>query len=262
MRAPTPVPRIAPLSLGGGVRRRVPAPLAAGDPSAARLADWPAMRKWSLDYFQREFGDRQRPVIREKDRSHYDVRGGLHYERIRFGDYCALLADERPHDLYLTVRVHEALPELFADIRQPVYTANAPWARSRLWFGAPDTKGPLHRDLAENLYAQVRGRKRFLLLDRKLTRRVHRHAFHSGVPNYSPVDAEQPDLARFPRFRDAPLWAAELEAGDLLYIPSLWWHQARSLTTSIAVNLWWLRGPKVAVARLAELYMRLRGLQL
>jgi hypothetical protein len=42
----------------------------------------------------------------------------------------------------------------------------------------------------------------------------------------------------------------------------MWWHQARSLTTSFAVNLWWLKGPKVAIARLAELYMRVRGLNL
>jgi hypothetical protein len=91
---------------------------------------------------------------------------------------------------------------------------------------------------------------------------VHRHSFYSGVPNYSPVDAEDPDLSRFPRFRDAPLWRADLEPGDLLYIPSMWWHQARSQTTSIAVNLWWVRGPMVAIARLAELYMRVRKLNL
>ena len=37
--------------------------------------------------------------------------------------------------------------------------------------------------------------RRFVLLDRWETRRVHRHAFTSGVPNYSPVDAERPARA-------------------------------------------------------------------
>jgi hypothetical protein len=226
------------------------------------IGDWPAMRKWSLDYFKREFGERELPIIQEKDGAHYDVRTGLHYDRIRFGDYCDLLADGGPHALYLSVRVHEAIPELFADIRPPAYTARARWARSRFWMGGPGAKGPLHRDLPENLYAQISGRKRFLLVQRDLTRMVHRHSFRSGVPNYSPVDAENPDLARFPRFRGAPVLCADLAPGDLLYIPSMWWHQARSLTTSFAVNLWWLKGPKVAVARLAELYMRMRGLNL
>lgn len=226
------------------------------------IDDWPALRKWSLAYFKRAFGDRELPIIQEKNGSHYDVRNGLHYDRIRFADYCDVLADEARHGLYMSVRVHEALPELFDDIRRPPYTATARWARSRFWLGGPGTKGPLHRDLPENLYAQIGGRKRFLLLERGLTRMVHRHSFRSGVPNYSPVDAEHPDLARYPRFRGAPVLCADLEPGDLLYIPSMWWHQARSLTTSFAMNLWWLTGPKVAVARMAELYMRVRGLNL
>jgi lysine-specific demethylase 8 len=257
---PADIPRIAPPSADAFYADFV----RASRPVILRgaIADWPAMKKWSLDYFKHEFGDRQLPVVREKDGAQYQAQSGLHYEQIRFADYCDLIADGKPHDLYITVRVDEQLPELFDDIRQPAYSAGAPWTRSRFWLGASDTKGPLHRDLPENLYAQIDGRKQFLLLERRLTRMVHRHPFYSGVPNYSPVDAEKPDLSQFPRFRGAPLWRGVVEPGDLLYIPSLWWHQAHSLSTSISVNLWWLRGPKVAVARLAELYMRVRGLNL
>lgn len=226
------------------------------------IADWPALSKWSLTYFKAAFGDRLLPAIRKQARTQYDTRKGLDYEQIRLADYCDLIADEQPHDLYLTTRVDDELPELFADVREPVYSAGAPWRRSRFWLSAADTKSPLHRDLPENLYAQIGGRKQFLLLDRRHTRMVHRHPFYSGVPNYSPVDAEAPDLTRFPRFRDAPLLKAIVEPGDLLYIPSLWWHQTHSLTAAYSINLWWLKGPMVAVARVAELYMRARGLKL
>jgi lysine-specific demethylase 8 len=258
--APVDVPRIQPPSPEAFEEDFV----RASRPVVLRgaISEWPAMRRWSLDYFKGRFGERELPVVREKEGAHYDAQAGLHYERIRFGDYCDLIADGGPRDLYVTVRVDEQLPELFEDIRVPPYSSSATWARSRFWLGAAETKGPLHRDLPENLYAQVGGSKQFLLLDRRLTRMVHRHAFYSGVPNYSPVDAERPDLSRFPRFRDAPLLRAVVEPGDLLYIPSLWWHQARALDTSMSINLWWLRGPMVAVARLAELYMRVRGLNL
>jgi len=258
--SPLDIPRIAPPSAAAFESDFVKA----SRPVILRgaIADWPAMTKWSLDYFKKAFGDRELPVVREKDGVPYDAGSGLHYERIRFGDYCDLIADDEPHDLFITVRVDEQLPELFGDIRQPVYTTDTPWARSRFWMNAPDTKGPLHRDLPENLYAQIVGRKQFLLLDRRHTRMVYRHPFYSGVPNYSPVDAENPDLARFPRFRGAPLLRAVVEPGDLLFIPSLWWHQAHSLSTTMSINLWWLRGPMVAVARLAEIYMRMRGLNL
>lgn len=226
------------------------------------IDDWPAMRLWSYDYFRERFGQREAPVVRVKDGTLYDATGGLHYERMRVRDYVDLLARGEPIDLYMAFRVHEVMPELFDDIILPPYCRDAPWSRSRFWFAGPSMKGPLHRDLPENLFAQVGGRKQFILLDRRLTRMVHRHSFRSGVPNYSPVDAAAPDLARYPRFRDAPLMLAEVEPGDLLYIPSMWWHQARSVDASVAINLWWLRGPMVAVARAAEVYQRVRGLRL
>ena len=106
------------------------------------IDDWPAMKKWSLDYFRRVFGDRQLPVVREKDRSQYDARSGLHYERIRFGDYCDLIADGKPHTQYMVVRVHELIPELFADIRQPVYSAGRAVDPLEILAGCGGHQGP------------------------------------------------------------------------------------------------------------------------
>lgn len=226
------------------------------------IDDWPAMKLWSGDYFKRRFGDREVPVVRSRGGSLYDQNAGLHYERIRVRDYVDLLEPAKPIDLYMVFRVQDVMPELLDDIVRPPYCRDAAWCRSRFWFAGPDMKGPLHRDLPDNLYAQIIGHKRLIMLDRRLTRMVHRHSFRSGVPNYSPVDPEAPDLTRYPHFRDAPLMVADIEPGDLFYIPSLWWHQAHSVDTSLSINLWWVRGPMVAVAKAAELYQRVRGLQL
>jgi hypothetical protein len=224
--------------------------------------EWPAMNLWSREYFKRRFGDRIVPAVRAKDGVLYDSKAGLHYETIRVADYVDLLEAGTPIDLYVVFRVHEVIPELFDDIIRPPYCRDAEWVRSRFWFAGPDTKGALHRDLPDNLFAQIVGHKQFVLLDRRMTRMVHRHSLLSGVPNYSPVDAEAPDLARYPRFRGAPLLTGEVEPGDLFYIPRLWWHQAHSLDTSVSINLWWLRGAMVTAAKAAELFMRVRNLRL
>jgi hypothetical protein len=226
------------------------------------INDWPAVRHWSSAYFKERFGDREVPVARTKGGSMYDATNGVHFETIRMAAYVDLLSAGAPLDLYMLFRVQEVLPELFDDIVRPPYCADTSWFRSRFWFAGPDTKSPLHRDLPENLYAQVVGAKTFLMLDRRLTRMVHRHSFFSGVPNFSPVDAEAPDLTRFPRFRDAPLMVARVEAGDLFYIPRLWWHQAHSESTSISLSLWWVRGAMVPVARAAELFARVRNIRI
>jgi len=226
------------------------------------IDDWPAMTRWTTAYFKDRFGHREVPAIRSTGGALYDRKAGLDYDRIRLADYVDLLDAGTPHDLYVVFRVHEVMPELFEDIIRPPYCSDVPWSRSRFWFAGPDTKGVFHRDLPENLYAQISGHKRFVLLDRRLTRMVYRHSVWSGVPNYSPVDAEAPNLAAHPRFRDAPLLLAELDPGDLFYIPSLWWHQAHSVDASLSINLWWVRGANVAVAKAAELFMRLRKLSL
>ena len=256
----TPIERIAPPSKedfeARYIKRSRPVIL------RGAIDDWPAMQRWSLGYFKARFGEREVTAVRSKDGKLYDSQAGLNYETIRVADYVDLLEPGKPIDLYVVLRVHEAMPELFDDIIRPLYCRDAKWYRSKFFFSGPDTNGLLHRDLPQNLYAQIVGRKRFLLLDRRCTRMVHRHSFLSGVPNFSPVDAEAPDLQRYPRFRDAPLMVAELEPGDLLYIPSLWWHTAHSLDTSVSVNQWWVRGPMVTVVRAAELVMRALNLRL
>ena len=228
----TPIARISPPSPAEFEAQYV----RASRPVVLRGAidEWPAMKLWSRDYFKRRFGHRRVPAVRKKNGTLYDPKAGLNYETVSVADYVDLLAAGNPIDLYMLFRVHEAMPELLDDVVRPSYCADAGWFRSRFWFGGPGTKGPLHRDLPQNLYAQIVGQKRFVLLDRRLTHMVHRHSFLSGVPNYSPVDADAPDLVRHPRFRDAPLMVATLEPGDLLFIPSLWWHQACSSEVSIS----------------------------
>lgn len=42
---------------------------------------------------------------------------------------------------------------------------------------------------------------------------------------YSPIDASSPDYDRFPLFREAEAIEFDQYAGDMLFIPSGWFHQ-------------------------------------
>ena len=53
-------------------------------------------------------------------------------------------------------------------------------------------------------------------------------------------------MCRFPRFAEAMAHAqvAELEPGDAIYIPALWWHHVESLDKfNMLVNYWWKGAP-------------------
>jgi hypothetical protein len=223
---------------------------------------WPALERWALDRLARDHGSRSVPAIAvDGGRPRFDATGGVDYGEVRLADVIERI-DERPARHYVVFRVNETLPQLAEDWIAPVYTRSAPWQHSRFWLAPPGVGGVLHRDLPENLYAQVVGRKHWWLVDRGATRSVYPHRPWSGVPNYSRADVEHPDLERFPRLADVEVHEVVLEPGELLYIPSRWWHQARSVDTSISVNLWWAEGGLHLAVRAAETLMRLRRLRL
>lgn len=71
----------------------------------------------------------------------------------------------------------------------------------------------------------------------------------SGGQPTSMVKLSAPDLDRYPRFAQA-LGAAEtvdVEPGDAIFIPNLWWHSVESLDpVNLSVNYWWLEEPERA----------------
>jgi hypothetical protein len=222
---------------------------------------WPARRLWSLDYFDQRFGKRLVTAGTTRDGMlEMSDEKGVHQVEIEFGQYVEQLRRGRV-DCYVLSPVDERLPELLDDVVAPEAARRARWHAVRLWFGAGGTCSPLHRDWPENLFGQVLGHKRVIMVHRKETPRVYRRPFWSGVPNFSRLDAEHPDYDRFPRFRDVSRLEFEVGPGDVLYIPRMWWHQVRSLDTSASINFWFANGAVAAVARASQLYAKLRGLR-
>ena len=118
-------------------------------------------------------------------------------------------------------------------------------AEPRLWIGNRSVT-QIHFDLYDNLACMVGGRKRFILFPPEQTKNLYIGPFDttiSGVPT-SMADLENPDFAAHPRFRDALAAATEanLEPGDVLFIPYMWWHHVVSSDDLNAqVNYWWNR---------------------
>ncbi|NII11209.1 cupin-like domain-containing protein [Oleiagrimonas sp. C23AA] len=105
-----------------------------------------------------------------------------------------------------------------------------------------------HQDLPDNLACVVAGRRRFTLFppDQLANLYIGPLDFTPAGQAISLVDFHQPDFERFPRFAKALEQAqvAELEAGDALMIPSMWWHHVEALEAfNVLVNFWWRRVP-------------------
>ena len=117
-----------------------------------------------------------------------------------------------------------------------------------IWIGTK-TRIAAHNDLPNNLACVAAGRRRFTLFPREQFRNLHLGPIDNTPAGraISMVDFHAPDLERHPRFPDALTHAqvAELEAGDALYIPAMWWHHVEGLADfNILVNYWWRETPR------------------
>lgn len=226
------------------------------------MEDWPA-RGWTLASLRRRYGERQVKAVRtEGGRVVQSVSAGIPYESIRFGEYLDLLEAQELPSRYMVFPVSDVLPELLEDFVLPGYCRGAPWFRARFWLAAANTRSPLHRDPPDNLYAQIFGSKRFVLFAPDETRNLYPHPLWSQLPDFSRVDVERPDLARFPRYARAVPIVCEVRAGEVLYLPRTWWHYVASLEQSASVSFWWATGARAALALAGQAFVKLRRLSL
>lgn len=122
--------------------------------------------------------------------------------------------------------------------------------RASIWIGT-GTRIAAHNDLPQNIACVAAGRRRFTLFPPDQTANLYPGPFEltpAGRP-ISLVDFHNPDFEIYPRFSEALKTAqvAELEAGDAIFIPSMWWHHVEALSkVNVLVNYWWRNAPKHA----------------
>jgi hypothetical protein len=152
--------------------------------------------------------------------------------------------ERRPAVAVQSAPIADCLPGFLRENVMPLLDATV---APRIWLGNAVVV-PAHFDESNNIACVVSGRRRFTLFPPEQIANLYIGPLDfapTGTP-ISMVSFRHPDFARFPRFRDALAAAqlAELEPGDALYIPSLWWHHVESLAKyNVLVNYWWKGGP-------------------
>ena len=127
-----------------------------------------------------------------------------------------------------------ALPDKLFEIYKPLIS---------IWMGNRTTAA-IHYDMSNNVAACMVGRRRFTLFPPSQIANLYPGPIFPTPAGQvvSMVDLNNPDFGRYPNFKHALEHAqvAELNPGDMLVYPAMWWHQVEALDDfNVLINYWW-----------------------
>ena len=203
------------------------------------MEDWPAMKKWNLDFFKEKFADRDIEVQFGRNASDkYEVESRKFLKTIKMGEFVEMVRGAtNTNDFYLTANNNSnnklALPELWQDIVQiPEYLSQSDPMSGFFWMGPTGTVTPFHHDLTNNFMAQVMGRKKVKIVpswDMPLMKNDF-HVFSRVDGRVTPAD---PRPARF----DQPqMIECILNPGEILFLPIGCLHYVEGIEISVTVS--------------------------
>ena len=220
------------------------------------LNDWKALSRWTPEFFKTEFGNMKFTISdTEVGQSGYKDGGGREFVMAKFIDQVLASTDENPAPYFRNKILYELFPSLKSDIEplpeyflpnwlpdhyllKPVREVLNRGAAIEIYIGGKGGAFPvLHYDGAGThaFLMQIYGRKQYIVYPPDQERFLYPSPDKANLSLINSVD--RPDLEKFPLFAQAKPTIFVLEPGELLFVPSHWWHTAKMLTPSITISI-------------------------
>lgn len=185
--------------------------------------DWPARKKWNMGYISDLLGDNivslydSKPATETKHQHAPAIRMPLknYFEMLEQGE----------NDLRLFFyNILAEAPELTEDFTYPEIGLHFFKKLPVLFAGGKGAKVQMHFDidLADIFLCHFGGKKRVLLVSPDQTRYMYHVPF--SFSSLFDVNFENPDYDKYPALKYLHGEVAELNHGDVLYIPPGYWH--------------------------------------
>jgi hypothetical protein len=184
---------------------------------------WPAREKWTVEYLKQVAGDNIVPLYDSKpsrDSKHQHAPEAS----MPFREYLDLLQKGENDLRMFFYNILAEAPELTRDFEFP--DLGLPLFRKLpvLFMGGRGAKVQMHFDIdhADILLCHFGGKKRVLLFPPEQTPYLYKVPF--SFSSLFDVDYANPDYEKYPALKYASGEIAELNHGDILYIPPGYWH--------------------------------------
>jgi len=235
------------------------------------VSHWPAVSKWSNLYLKQTIGDLPVSVTVTPNGYADAPQGSLFVmpeERsIDMGDFVDIIENPdsangvfyiQKQNSNLTVEFKDIMGDIEADLDWATEAFGKPPDAVNLWMGDERAVTSMHKDPYENIYCVVRGHKDLVLQPPTdlpwVPYRDYRPAIYkenhktgdfdieeinSSLVPWIAIDPISPDLETYPDYSNSTQFKLRLEAGDVLYLPSLWFHYLSQSHGCIAINYWY-----------------------
>jgi histone arginine demethylase JMJD6 len=215
---------------------------------------WKALGRWSPEFFKQEFGNMEIDV----NKVAWTERAGVPKPSVcsmaQFVDRVLASSDDNPAPYLRNQNLCDLFPSLLQEVMplpryltpnwlpesfsmKPLQRVFREHAELQFYFGGQGGSFPsLHFDvLASHAFLmEIYGRKRFVIFSPDQQPYLY---LQPNSRNHSQVNVENPDLKKFPLFAQAKPIVFVLEPGELLFVPSGWWHTTKMLTPCISISL-------------------------
>jgi histone arginine demethylase JMJD6 len=220
------------------------------------MREWKALTRWTPEFFQKEFGAMKITFDGEPNASggYQDGRSTVEYQMAQYIDRVLQSSNENPAPYFRNRVLYDLFPSLKQDIEPLPEYFQPNWLSDRymvkrvgevlnrgaaieLYIGGTGGSFPvLHYDGSGThaFLMQIYGRKQYVVYPPSQEPFLYPSPKRENVSLLNSV--ETPDLERFPLFAKAVPTVFVLEPGELLFVPSHWWHTAKMLSSSITVS--------------------------
>ncbi|PZR09530.1 MAG: cupin [Flavobacterium psychrophilum] len=198
--------------------------------------DWPAYEKWRLNYIKDIAGDKTVPLYDDRPVSHKDGFNEAH-ATMKMADYIDLLQSKPTNYRIFLYNLMKEVPSLKDDFKWPDIGLKLVKQLPMLFFGGEGSKVFIHYDIdfSNILHFHFHGKKRCILFAPDQTPYLYKvpHALISRED----IDFDNPDMEKWPALKYAKGLVADLEHGQMLYMPEGYWHYMKYVTPGFSMSL-------------------------
>jgi hypothetical protein len=200
------------------------------------IEDWPAYKKWSLDYIKEVAGDKTVPLFDNRPISSKYKFNQPHLE-MKMADYIDLLQSKPTKYRIFLYHLLKEVPSLQEDFNFPKVGLRFLKQLPMLFFGGEDSKVFMHYDIdfANILHFQFHGKKECILFPPSESQYLYKVPY--ALIAREDINFNNPDFEKFPVLKKAKGYITELKHGETLYMPEGYWHQMTYLTPGFSMSL-------------------------